>query len=635
MDTRIVRASIHPAIGIARLGNSATEFFIGPEVAEPSPQSPGFYRDASGALKREAARFRLYGYNAAGDVVAELTPDTAEITWSVHLANRKAAWYQWQIAMDIPEAASHVLPLRNASVVGRDALVIDAELQCIQGRQASPVACSGFFMGIPVKIGELRTDAEGRLVVLAGHGVSASPSNAPIFDDNVPNDFINADGWYDDTADGPVTATVLIDGVAIPVESAWVVTAPPNYAPQIKGVRTMYDLLVDLFIQASWMQAPKTISFAKDVYPILQRLTGLQWVNRGFATMFGHGGHFNFEDPALIARLSALPAAGALDINQEFRRQIFNSFRLPTPADGNPLPWPWIYGDAMESDGSGGPLQNASISKTQHGILKQWVDGKFVDDWSQQAPPPRSIEQLPLTEQPAMLDRAALEFCLADAFHPGCEMTWPMRHSTLFDRPFRIRHRLPGLPEPNYGPTLNQEQCLASTGPLHAQGPGDITRWMGLPWQADTAFCRSGYDTAYDPFAPTFWPARVPNQVLSQQSYEIVIDRSQPREKRVEAFVNRTDWNQPLKGATAMEMQQMVRIFGSMGLVEVREGVVDDPALPAVMMVASYGPDVPAVDSRPLPALPGQQELPNGANFDSPKEANSAPRPVRLRRPQD
>lgn len=35
MDTRIVRASIHPAIGIARLGNSATEFFIGPEVAEP------------------------------------------------------------------------------------------------------------------------------------------------------------------------------------------------------------------------------------------------------------------------------------------------------------------------------------------------------------------------------------------------------------------------------------------------------------------------------------------------------------------------------------------------------------------------------------------------------------------------
>ena len=92
MDTRIVRASIHPAIGIARLGNSATEFFIGPEVAEPSPQSPGFYRDASGALKREAARFRLYGYIAAGDGVSALTPDSAESHWSVQRANRHAAW---------------------------------------------------------------------------------------------------------------------------------------------------------------------------------------------------------------------------------------------------------------------------------------------------------------------------------------------------------------------------------------------------------------------------------------------------------------------------------------------------------------------------------------------------------------
>ena len=41
----------------------------------------------------------------------------------------------------------------------------------------------------------------------------------------------------------------------------------------------------------------------------------------------------------------------------------------------------------------------------------------------------------------AMLDRAALEFCLADAFHPGCEMTWPVRHASMYMAPFRIRHR--------------------------------------------------------------------------------------------------------------------------------------------------------------------------------------------------
>ena len=70
----IVRAAIHPAIGIARVGDSLEDYYFGPEVACPEPRPPGFYKDASGALKREAALFRIYGYDAAGRVVAELTP---------------------------------------------------------------------------------------------------------------------------------------------------------------------------------------------------------------------------------------------------------------------------------------------------------------------------------------------------------------------------------------------------------------------------------------------------------------------------------------------------------------------------------------------------------------------------------
>src|SRR3712207_8635357 len=46
-------------------------------------------------LFRSAAQFRIYGYNAAGEVVRELTADWANIRWSAHVANRKAAWYQW------------------------------------------------------------------------------------------------------------------------------------------------------------------------------------------------------------------------------------------------------------------------------------------------------------------------------------------------------------------------------------------------------------------------------------------------------------------------------------------------------------------------------------------------------------
>lgn len=35
IDETIVSAAIYPAIGIARVGNSRDEFFIGPEVTAP------------------------------------------------------------------------------------------------------------------------------------------------------------------------------------------------------------------------------------------------------------------------------------------------------------------------------------------------------------------------------------------------------------------------------------------------------------------------------------------------------------------------------------------------------------------------------------------------------------------------
>src|SRR3978361_1987746 len=91
-DSRLVRAAIHPAIGVARLGNSPDAYFVGPEVVAPPVSEAGSSRDGSGALKRQAACFRLYGYNAQGQVVAELTPDTVEVRWTVHVANKKAVW---------------------------------------------------------------------------------------------------------------------------------------------------------------------------------------------------------------------------------------------------------------------------------------------------------------------------------------------------------------------------------------------------------------------------------------------------------------------------------------------------------------------------------------------------------------
>lgn len=56
-DTTIVSAAIYPAIGIARVGNSKDEYFIGPEIPWPDHKPAGFYKDGTGALKRQAARF--------------------------------------------------------------------------------------------------------------------------------------------------------------------------------------------------------------------------------------------------------------------------------------------------------------------------------------------------------------------------------------------------------------------------------------------------------------------------------------------------------------------------------------------------------------------------------------------------
>lgn len=639
-DTRIVRAAIHPAIGIARIGNSRSEYFLGPQVTYPQAEPLGFYRDAQGALKRQAVEFRLYGYNAAGEVVRELTADDADITWSAHIANHKASWFQWDLAMDISEAASVVLPRRNAAVLdpaARTALEIDGGQRSVKGRNSEAVAFEGQFTGVPVYLGELRTDAAGRLLFLGGRGVSASPTGSPIFTTSAS--FINADGWYDDTSDGAVDAEVLIDGRSIPVESAWVLTAPPNYAPLVKTVRTLHDLMYDLFVRAGWLTLPASVSFRDDVYPILQRLSGLQWVNQGFANQFGFNGLYDFENPAFIERLSSKPTPPALDLNSETRRQILNSFRAPDPADGNQLPWPWLYGDNMEYPANQTPQQNSAISATQYLILQRWAAGQFENDWDPGYQPETDIDKLPLAEQPAMLDRAALDFCLADAFHPGCEVTWPMRHLTVYSKPYRVRRHQPGQPLPRYGKTLNQTQALALDGPLHAQGPGELTRWMGLPWQGDTAWCRAGYDQDYDPFAPAFWPARVPNQVLSAHDYDVVVDTTAPLERRQEAFTQRTDWNKPLHGDTAGQMLDMVRIYGSMGLLEVRDGVKGESLFPQKMLVASYGPDVAPADTfneaESTDALltarastsptSAHRTLPRGANFSSQEEAEQAP----------
>jgi hypothetical protein len=244
-----------------------------------------------------------------------------------------------------------------------------------------------------------------------------------------------------------------------------------------------------------------------------------------------------------------------------------------------------VYGDAMNIPPAHTPRQHAELTDTQLRFLKQWAEGDFDADYQPNPNPPRRIEDVPVAAQPDTLTKASLEDCLADAFHPGCEMTWPVRTATMYMAPFRFLHVPVGWIEPKFAPPIDSALTLPN-GPLAAQGPGDITRWMAVPWQTDTASCRSGYTRTYDPYVPTFWPARVPNNVLTEENYRKVMDESLPLGDRLAAFATRSSWIRPLgSGSYTDQINNMVDHFGKLGVVEVREGPSDRENFPAVIEV--------------------------------------------------
>ncbi|MGE0544994.1 MAG: LodA/GoxA family CTQ-dependent oxidase [Dehalococcoidia bacterium] len=583
----IVRCVIHPAIGVARVGNSPDQYFLGPEVPGPHPLPDGGFKDQAGRLKRQAARFRVYGLDADGRVVRELTAADAEITWRVHLANSKAAWFNFETAFDIPEATGQpvmpdsppgtplVVPRRNAAVTGADraALTIDPGERAIAGANTngdgadSRYACdTGRFFNTPVYLGEVRTDAAGRLLVLGGRGDSA-----PVMAGARASTFANNDGWHDDTADGPVDATVRIGGRELEAEGAWVVVAPPNYAPGIQSIVTMYDLMFEVATRLEPERAPRRPSFTRQIYPLLARHVDHQWVNAGFLRDFGWGAPGNFLAPDTFALL-----ANASESSRTLRTQVFQQFRDPAYLRQDYDNLPPYYGDGIALPPIS-PRQWMAVLSIQYGWLQQWANGDFDDDWPEGGLQfPSRLEDLPIDEQPAALDRAVLDECLGGPFHPGCEMTWPMRVASMYESPFRLRRRQGA--EPDWGAHMTSAIALAPNGPLSGSGPGDITRWMAVPWQTDTSSCRSNYVPGVDLYLPTFWPARVPNHILTTANYRIVLDQGAGMAARETAFRDRTEWlrSSTIRGQQAIDLiNEFIGEWSRYGVVTQQVGPAD------------------------------------------------------------
>lgn len=432
----IVSIKIHPAIGVARLGNS-DEFFIGPERPLDRPDPTGGFKDAQHRIKRQAARFRLFAYYDDGST-KEITAAEAEITWTVHLANRKA------ISRN-PDASS-------------EAMTIDPGPRTISGPDQQQIFNTGqiAFPGlnpVAVPLGEIRTESDGRLLVLSSTGNSASPYSPP----KRLSNYLDNPGWYDNSADGPVSAHIKLNtGEEIDAAGAWVIVTPPKYAPQIDNVITLHDRIFEMGAENNWHAGPARPSYTQDIYPILSSAGNTRWVQRNAS------GSHRWQEPVYA---------------QNLREWIFSRLATPDRADTD-TEAPALNGNMPLLAG------NARLTATQYEVMRKWKDDQFDRDWN--GPP-----QVPTTVTPQGIDRAALENCVGAAFYPGIEAGGIVKQ-----------------------PIVDPDNYLGPSDPMRLDHgkvvPGGITEFMALPWQADFRDC-----------AMSWWPVPRPNQVIpeGQENY--------------------------------------------------------------------------------------------------------------------
>ncbi|HYC28354.1 MAG TPA: LodA/GoxA family CTQ-dependent oxidase, partial [Chitinophagaceae bacterium] len=349
--------------------------------------------------------------------------------WRVHVANRKAGWYQFQNALDLPGQAIPGAP-RNGGVTGDDRkdLIIDPGPRSISGENKSGpdfTFTGGKFYNKPVPLGEVRTDGKGRLIVIGGDGHSA-PKDAG----TQATTFANNDNWHDDVSDGTVRASIQFDGQTYEAEPAMVAVTPPNFGPGLFSTVTMYDVVTDLFVRSGWIKMPAKLNFYEHIYPILERTVQAQWVNHGFYILFGQNSPSDFTAPELLKQLSdPSPASRAA------REKVFQWYRKPDGQHYEPSKIPPYYGDAFGDYGDE-PNIDLPLTHTQYNMMQQWAEGNFTTGSPQQT---ISFDQLSPAQQADALTRAPLEECLGGPFHPGIEITWPFRNLIFWQSAYRIK----------------------------------------------------------------------------------------------------------------------------------------------------------------------------------------------------
>src|SRR5262249_4662930 len=150
-----------------------------------------------------------------------------------------------------------------------------------------------------------------------------------------------------------------------PVKPAWVIVAPPDFAPGISNLVTLYDTLYDLAVSRGLAGKgipvpPAQPSYASHVLPILQRVLAYQWVNRVARRNHGPGGTADFTS----SDWDGIDDPGQA---QDLRQDIFGLLRDPSAATASTSikAMPRLFSDDY-------PVRTAlPLTRTQYEILRQ------------------------------------------------------------------------------------------------------------------------------------------------------------------------------------------------------------------------------------------------------------------------
>lgn len=509
---------ISPSVGVSRLGSSKGQFCLSPDKigglpfeADKNGNKKGpiiDFKDDAGQVRRQGQLFRVF--NDAGTELTLDSPEVESIEWTVHLANKKAAWYQYSelegnlLYGEENSYKEREVPLRNPNIAKeeeRQKLIIDPGPRTVTGRcqsigfDAANVPASykkasyppKASMGTPIEtLGELRTDSVGRLIVIGGFGHAGG--NEPL------TSYGGSNTWHDDISDGPVYCTVTFkDKNKEPASlGAWVIVGSPDFAPEIVNISTLSDTMFDVGVrkfdlipemcEKGKFKKSYEINYQRDILPIIQRLGRYQWVANVQSMMAFTSNVFDFSDPGKE--------------NKPNRENYFSYFRKQNDkSNSSDQPQQQLYKEngtdyfpMIPLNSGSNSVSNETIVKflalneTQYFLLSQWAEGNFVSN--------PKFDLYPVSE----IDQASVGNCVGLPMCPGIEVTWSLQNENVYSAPFTISDQKGKDGYNKIGLTPSRDECEG-----RGCEPGDLTKRMACPWQADFFQCTIQYINFTDP----------------------------------------------------------------------------------------------------------------------------------------